>query len=96
MPKKGQLKDMDAWEQSIRDAAVYYTTIAFQPQKGQIPLQSFENLEHAKKYAELVIDEVTRYRSISVYAINEAGNHTLVGTVNQFKKEFKEVVPQRH
>jgi len=97
MPQKGQLKDMDAWEQEIRDNAEYYTTIAFQPRRGQIPLTSFERLDMAIAYAQATMQEVTnRYRCVMVYAINEDGRHALCGTVNQFDKAWKPVVPQTY
>lgn len=96
MAKKGELKDMDAWEQGIRDNAEYYAVIAFQPRKGQIPLRSFEGLDTAIAYAEATMDEINRYRSVAVYAINEEGRHALVGTVNEFEKTWKEVIPQTH
>lgn len=96
MTRKGQLKDMDAWEQSIRDNAEYYTTIAFEPRKGQIPLTSFDRLDMAIAYAEATFETPTRYRSLSVYAISDEGRHALVGTVNQYDKKWKPVVPQRH
>lgn len=96
MAKKGELKDMDAWEQNIRDNAEFFTTIAFQPRKGQIPLMNFENLNMAIAYAQATMEEINRYRCVMVYAISEDGHHALCGTVNQFDKAWKPVVPQTH
>ena len=91
MAKRGELKPMDAWEKTIRDSAVAYNVVMFQPGASSRVYQSFEQLEMAVEYSKVVLQEPNRIRSAMVYAIDENDHHALVGTVNRHDLEWKEV-----
>lgn len=95
MAKKGELKPMDAHEQQIRDNAVQYNVTFFQPGTSTRVHMSFEELVHAVKYCEVTLKEPNRIRTGMVYAVNEYGNHALVGTMGRDLK-WKEVVPSTY
>lgn len=94
--KKGDLKPMDAFEESIRNNAVAYNVVMFQPGKSSRVYQSFEELEPAIAYSKIVLEEPNRIRSAMIYAIDEHQHHALVGTVNRHDLAFKKVVPSRY
>jgi hypothetical protein len=94
MAKRGELKPMDAWEQDIRKNAVTYSVVMFQPGVSTRVYQTFDNLEMAKKYGEVVLSEPNRIRAAMIYAINEGGHHALVGTINKHDMKYKEVEPK--
>jgi len=95
MAKKGELKPMDAHEQEIRENAKYYNVILFQPATSSRHAMSFELLEHAKKYAEVTLSEPNRIRTAMIYAVNEYGNHAMMGSMDR-DLNWKEVVPARY
>ena len=81
----------DEWEQSIRDNAVAYNVVMFQPGTSSKVYQSFEELDHAIIYSRVTLEQVNRIRSAMIYAISEEGRHALVGTMNRNDLNFKEV-----
>lgn len=91
----GKLKDMDAWEETIRQNADYYATIAFQPRVGQIPLMTFDSLEQAIAYAEITMGQENRYRCVSIYAVDKERHHAMCGSVNQYQGKYKKVIPKK-
>ena len=91
MPKRGELKPMDAFEQSIRDSAVGYNVVMFQPGQSSRVYQSFDNLTTAVEYGKVVLQEPNRIRSAMIYAIDESDHHALVGTIVRHNLEFKKV-----
>ena len=96
MARKGQLKDMDAHEQSIRDNAVCYSVIGFTPRTSARSYFTTESLEYAKAYARQLLQDEVRIRSAMIYALDEDNHHALHGTMNRHDMEYKEVIPQTH
>jgi hypothetical protein len=91
MPKRGELKGMDAFEEGIRNSAVAYNVVMFQPGVGSRFYQSFDNLTTAVEYGKVVLQEHNRIRSAMIYAIDESDHHALVGTIGRHNLEFKKV-----
>ena len=91
MAKRGELKPMDAYEKSIRDRAVGYNVVMFQPGQSSRVYQSFDNLAMAIEYSKIVLQEPNRIRSAMIYAIDEHNHHALVGTVGRHDLAYKEV-----
>lgn len=91
MPKRGELKPMDAFEEGIRDSAVAYNVVMFQPGVSSRVYQSFDNLTMAVEYGKATLQEPNRIRSAMIYAIDESDHHALVGTISRHNLEFKEV-----
>ena len=89
--KRGEPKGMDAWEEGIRQNAVAYNVVMFQPRASSRVYQSFEQLEPAVEYSKVVLQEPNRIRSAMIYAIDENNHHALVGTVNRHDLKWKEV-----
>lgn len=96
MAKRGELKPMDEFEETIRAGAVAYNVVMFQPGVSSRVYQSFENLDHAVAYAQVTLGELNRIRSAMIYAIDEYNHHALVGTVNRHEGVFKKVEPKRY
>jgi hypothetical protein len=94
MAKRGELKPMDAWEHTIRNNAVAYNVVMFQPGKSSRVYQSFDNLEMAVAYSKITLQEPNRIRSAMIYAIDEGEHHALVGTMGRHDLQFKEVEAQ--
>ena len=94
MAKRGELKPMDAWEEGIRNSAVAYNVVMFQPGATSRVYQSFEDLTMAQEYSKVVLQEANRIRSAMVYAIDENGRHALVGTMDRNLK-WKKVEPKK-
>ena len=95
MPKKGQLKPIDADEQKIRDNPVQYNVVFFQPGSSARVYMSFDQFDHAIKYCEVTLKEPNRIRTGMIYAVNQYGNHAMVGSMDRSLK-WKEVVPARY
>jgi hypothetical protein len=93
MAKRGELKPMDAWEEGIRNRAVAYNVVMFQPGATSRVYQSFEDIAAAQEYSKVVLQEANRIRSAMVYAIDENGRHALVGTMDRNLK-WKKVEPK--
>ena len=94
--KRGELKPMDEWEETIRNNAVAYNVVMFQPGKSSRVYQSFDNLTMAVEYGKIVLQEPNRIRSAMIYAIDESEHHALVGTINRHDCVFKKVEPKRY
>lgn len=94
--KRGELKPMDQFEESIRERAVAYNVVMFQPGKSSRVYQSFDTLEPAIVYSQEVLKEPNRIRSAMIYAIDENTHHALVGTVNRHDLAFKKVEVKRY
>lgn len=95
MPKRGELKPMDAYEESIRNRATGYNVVMFQPGMSSRVYQSFDDLPEAIEYSKEVLKEPNRIRSAMIYAIDENNHHALMGTINR-GLVYKEVVPSRY
>lgn len=91
MAKRGELKPMDAWEHTIRENAVAYNVVMFQPGASSRVYQSFDNLPMAVEYGKIVLQEPNRIRSAMIYAIDEGEHHALVGTIHRNDLQWKEV-----
>lgn len=96
MAKRGELKPMDAFEEGIRENAVAYNVVMFQPGVSSRVYQSFEKLEHAIAYGKVTLQEPNRIRSAMIYAIDEHNHHALVGTINRHNGVYKEVEIKRY
>lgn len=95
MARKGEMKDMDRYEQSIRDAAVAYSVVCFQPGTSSRTYATFDDVAYSIAYGKQILSEPNRIRSVMIYAIDEHDHHALVGTISRDLK-FKEVVPKVH
>lgn len=93
MARKGELKAVDQYEQDIRDNAVAYTVICFEPGKSSRAYATFEDLKYSIEYGKQVLRDLTRVRAAMIYALDEHDHHALVGTINR-DMNFKEVVPK--
>jgi len=96
MARRGELKPMDEFEETIRERAVAYNVVMFQPGVSSRVYQSFSNLEHAVAYGKVTLSEPNRIRSAMIYAIDENNHHALVGTINRHDGVFKKVEPKRY
>jgi hypothetical protein len=93
--KRGDLKPVDEWEESIRNNAKYYGVVGFVPGTGNRAYQAFEELSYAKAYAQQLMSEKdNRIRTAMIYAIGEYNHHALVGSYDTQGK-WKEVIPKR-
>lgn len=96
MAKRGDLKPVDEWEESIRNNPAYYSVVGFVPGTGNRAYQTFESFAYAKAYAgELIKDKASRIRAAMVYAVGQFDNFALVGSYNT-DGEWKEVIPKRY
>jgi len=95
--KRGDLKPVDEWEETIRANPKHYTVVGFRPGAGNRHFQSFENLLWAKAYAKELMKEAKFYRirTALVYAVGQYDNFALVGSVDT-NERWKEVVPKRY
>lgn len=93
--RAGDLKPMDAYEETIRKNAVLYNVILFTPGTSSRLAQSFTDLERAVAYAKIVLQEPNRIRAAMIYAIDEHDHHALHGTIRR-DLVYKRVVPQRY
>jgi hypothetical protein len=96
MPKRGELKPMDEFEESIRNNAVFYSVVCFQPVASSRVYQSFDILEDAIAYGKSILTEPNRIRSAMIYAIDKDRHHALVGTIKRSNLEFKKVEVKRY
>jgi viroplasmin and RNaseH domain-containing protein len=92
MAKKGEMKPMDQHEQKIRDNAVRYNVVFFQPATSSRVSMTFDTLEEAKLYSTEKLQEKNMIRSAMIYAANEYENHAMVGSIDR-KLKWKEVIP---
>lgn len=94
--KRGQLKDIDAREQHIRDNAVCYSVTLYKSgTSGRPPAPHFDTLDEAKTFAFNNLTQHHNYRSAMIYAINEHERSAMCGSMDKTGK-WKEVVPKRH
>ena len=94
MPRKGEMGDMDKYEQSIRDNAKDFVVAGFQPGSSVRSYMRFDNLRYAIEYGKQLLKDEVRLRSILVYALDEYEHHALVGTMNRHDMTWKEVKPK--
>lgn len=94
--KRGDLKPVDEWEETIRNNPKHYTVVGFRPGAGNRHFQSFENLIWAKAYANELMKDAGMYRlrTALIYAVSEYDNFALVGSVDT-NLNYKEVIPKR-
>lgn len=95
MPKKGELKPMDVFEERIRAEAVAYNVTGFKPGSSTKVYESATTLDEAKARAVELLTADAGLRSAMVYAIDKEQHHALVGTV--FKDlMWRPVKPKRY
>jgi hypothetical protein len=93
--KRGDLKPVDEWEESIRNNAKHFNVVAFVPSKGGRVLQTFEDLPYAMAYGkEIMKDKTSRIRTAMIYAIGEYDHHALVGSYDT-QGNWNPVIPKR-
>lgn len=83
MPRKGEMSDMDAFEERIRAGAVNYNVVQFIPGQSSRLRETIEDLDDAIQYGTEIFDENPEVRASMVYAINADGRHALMGTINR-------------
>jgi hypothetical protein len=96
MAKRGELKPMDEFEETIRDCAVAYNVVGFKPGSNSKVYATFKLLWAAQAYAQDLIKQPLGLRCLMIYAIDEHDHHALVCTVNQFNQTVKMVEPKRY
>lgn len=94
MPRKGEMGDMDKYEQSIRDNANEFVVAGFKPGSSVRSYMRFCDLRYAIEYGKQLLEDETRLRSIMVYALDEYEHHALVGTMRRDDMVWKEVQPK--
>lgn len=96
MPRRGELKPVDAEEHRIRSNAKYYTVVGFTPGRGHKIYQTFEKLVFAKAYcAELLRNKTLCLRATMIYAVDKYDSNALVGTMG-LDEIWKEAKVQRY
>ena len=96
MAKRGELKPMDEFEETIRENAVAYNVVGFRPGRNSKVFERFEMLWAAKAYAKDLMSQPLGLRCVMIYAIDEHDHHALVATIDQYSLEFKKVEPKRY
>ena len=95
MGKRGELKDMDGFEEGVRQSAVQYNVVLFQPRKPSLVSGTFKDLGEAQTYSRDMLSEQTKVRSAMIYAIDESDHHALVGTIT-LNMKLNLVIPEAH
>ena len=93
--KKGTLKELDAWEQNIRDNAEYYNAVLFIPATSSRQTSKFKTLDGAKEYSIHEISAQPNVRTAMIYAVNKTERSALVGSIGR-NLVWKEVIPARY
>jgi hypothetical protein len=96
MAKRGELKPMDAFEESVRATAVKYNVVGFRPGHDSKLYHSYPSLVLAKIAAQNLILQPLGLRCVMIYAIDVDEHHALVATVNRFDKQIKDVALSRY
>lgn len=92
MAKKGELKDVDAHEQRIRENAIKHSAVLYRP---RFPVrQDFDTFDEAMNFISTGMRDSSEYRSALIYAIGELERTALVGTMDR-NLNWKPVVPKR-
>lgn len=93
MPK-GDLKPMDAYEQTIKDNAISYKVVFFQAATSARLTFTCDNFDEANDEAVKILSESNKIRSVMVYAANQYENHAMVGSMGR-DLIWKPVIPSR-
>ena len=93
--KKGQLKEIDSFEQRIRDNAVSYHISFFQPGTSTRVVADEDDLNTAKDVAKDIISKHPRVRAALIYALDVYGSSALMGTMDR-QNVWKPVVPKTY
>ena len=96
MAKRGELKPMDAWEEGIREKAVAYNVVLFQPGSSSRVRGTVDSIESATQHGLELLAENSAARSVMIYAIDEFDHHALVGTIDRHSKTYKPVIAKRY
>ena len=94
MPRKGEMSDVDKYEQAIIQNAEKFVVVSFRPGTSSKNRMAFENLDYAVEYGRQLLNDEVRIRAVMVYAIDEDDHHALVGTINRHDMLWKEVKPK--
>lgn len=94
MPRKGEMSDVDKFEQAIIANAEKFVVTSFRPGSSARTHMAFEELNYAVEYGRQVLKDETRVRAVMVYALDEDDHHALVGTINRHDMLWKEVKPK--
>lgn len=95
MAKKGDLKPMDEFEETVRANAKYYNVVLFTPGSSSRVYHTVDTLDEAKDFSFGVFDDQPRCRAAMVYAVDEDERFALVGTVNRGGK-WKQATVKRY
>lgn len=97
MAKKGELKEIDGYEQKIRDNPKHYSVVFFQPSTSSRQSMTTTNLDEAKDHARLTLSDpnITKIRTVIIYAVDEYDRHAMVGSMDKSLK-WREVIPSRY
>ena len=95
MGKRGELKDIDAGEQKIRDNPNYYSVVFFQPGTSSRQSITTTSLKEALDHSRQSILDHIKIRTAIIYAVGELDRHAMIGSMDRNLK-WKEVIPARH
>lgn len=95
MPRKGDLKPMDEFEESVRANVVKYNIVLFTPGSSSRVYQTVTELDEAKRCSLTFFEEMPRVRTAMIYAVNKDDRFALVGTMDR-AGNWKPVVASRY
>lgn len=95
MPRKGDLKPMDAWEESIRENAIKYNVVLFMPGSSSRVYNTSETIKEAIQASNNLLGEFERARAAMIYAVAEDDRFAMVGSVDRSGR-WKPVKPKTY
>lgn len=95
MAKKGELKPMDAFEEDVRQNAVYYNITLFVPGSSTRVKESAATLDDAIIQGNKLLQGNIKARSAMIYAVDKDERFAMVGSLDRAGK-WKQVVPKRY
>lgn len=97
MGKRGELKEIDGYEQKIRDNPKHYSVVFFQPTTSSRQSMTTTSLDGAKDYAKTTLSDpnIPKIRTAIIYAVDENDRHAMVGSMDRSLR-WKEVIPARY
>jgi len=91
MPRKGEMSDQDAADESVRNSADFYNVILHIPQQNSRVYFTSPNIEGAIEFAETCYDPPygANPRAAMLHAVTNEGRFALMGTTNRFQPKYK-------
>jgi|TARA_R110000868_G_scaffold733_6_gene5354 hypothetical protein len=96
MTKRGDVKPMDAFEESVRANAVKYNVVGFRPRHDSRLYDSYDNLVLAKIAAQNLMIQPLELRCVMIYAVDHDEHHALVGTIARHNMIYKPIETTRY